>query len=86
MAITRLSSKGQVIIPKPIREARQWKIGQQLEVVETEEGILIRPVKPFDETELEEVVGCIKYDGPSVSIDEMNGGIALKRRLAHDRD
>ena len=41
MATTRVSRKGQVIIPKQIREARRWTPGTQLEVRETAEGVLL---------------------------------------------
>ncbi len=78
---TRLSSKGQIIIPKAIRAARSWRPGQQFEVVETGEGVLLRPCQPFPRTELDEVAGCLAYDGPAVSVEEMNGAVALKRRM-----
>ncbi len=78
---TRLSSKGQIIIPKAIRAARSWRPGQQFEVVETGEGVLLRPCQPFPGTELDEVAGCLAYDGPPVSVEEMNGAVALKRRM-----
>ena len=83
---TRLSSKGQIIIPKAIRAARSWRPGQQFEVVETGEGVLLRPCQGFPRTELDEVAGCLAYDGPPVSVEEMNGAVALKRRMekAHE--
>jgi len=33
MSTTRLSSKGQLIIPKPVRKAHCWDTGQELDVV-----------------------------------------------------
>lgn len=32
MARTRLSSKGQLIIPKPVRDRHGWKVGTEIEV------------------------------------------------------
>jgi AbrB family looped-hinge helix DNA binding protein len=64
---TRLSTKGQVIIPKPLRAALRWRPGQELEVIETQEGVLLRPKAPFKPTRLEDVAGILKYDGPPVS-------------------
>jgi len=39
----RVSSKGQVVIPRHIREALNLKEGDELLLVPTEEGILMRP-------------------------------------------
>ena len=43
MQTTTLSTKGQVIIPKALRVARQWGPGTELEVHETPDGLLLRP-------------------------------------------
>lgn len=75
MQLTILSSKGQVIIPKPVRNARHWEPGQRLEVIDTEDGILLRPAKPFPETTLEDVSGCLNYHGKTVSLAEMEEAI-----------
>ena len=40
---TRLSSKGQVIIPKALRDAKRWAAGMSLVAEQTTEGILLRP-------------------------------------------
>jgi len=47
MSITRLSSKGQLIIPKPVRRAHCWDAGQELEVIDMEEGVLLKTKSPF---------------------------------------
>jgi len=54
MQLTLLSSKGQVIIPKAIREARHWHAGTRLEVTETAEGLLLKPVQPQQKAALSE--------------------------------
>ena len=46
METTRLSSKGQIIIPKAIRQAYKWPVGQEFLVEQTEQGILLRPKSP----------------------------------------
>ena len=33
--IIKLSSKGQIVIPKAIRAAHQWEVGQRLELIDT---------------------------------------------------
>jgi AbrB family looped-hinge helix DNA binding protein len=60
METTRLSSKGQVIIPKAVRDARHWEPGMELAVVETPEGVLLKPSVPFAATRLDEVAGSLR--------------------------
>ncbi len=75
MNTTRLSSKGQVIIPKSLRTAHHWEAGQELVVVDTGDGILLKPKTPFSETDISEVAACLKYKGEPKSIDDMNAAI-----------
>jgi AbrB family looped-hinge helix DNA binding protein len=76
MATTVLSSKGQIIIPKPLREAHQWKPGQRLEIIESGEGIMLKPTKPFPATTLAEVAGSLAYKGKAKTLAEMEEAIA----------
>ncbi len=75
MNTTKLSSKGQVIIPKPLRTALQWETGQELIVVDTGDGILLKPKTPFNETKIDDVASCLKYKGKPKSIEDMNAAI-----------
>jgi AbrB family looped-hinge helix DNA binding protein len=87
MDTTRLSSKGQVILPKAVREARNWQPGTEFTVEEVDDGVLLRPIKPFKPTTLDEVVGCTGYRGPARSLDDMERAIArgVKERRARGR-
>lgn len=60
METTRLSSKGQVIIPKTLRDTHHWEAGLELVVIDTADGILLKPKAPFATTELAEVAGLLK--------------------------
>lgn len=77
---TRLSSKGQIIIPKAIRSLHGWENGQEFIVEETEQGILLRPYKPasLTKTTLSQVAGCLKhrYQGKPKTLEEMDEAIA----------
>jgi AbrB family looped-hinge helix DNA binding protein len=75
MEITRLSSQGQVIIPKALRAAHHWKAGQELIAIDVGDGILLKPKKPFQETTLGQVAGCLKYRGKPKSLDELENAI-----------
>lgn len=72
---TRLSSKGQVIIPRQVRSAHNWKSGQELEVVDVGDGVLLKPKKPFPETTLAEVAASLGYHGKARTIEEMEEAI-----------
>lgn len=86
MPTTRLSSKGQIVIPKAIRDAHRWRPGQELEVIDTEDGIVLRARTPFPDTTLDEAYGCLDYDGPSVPTEKLSGTEAMKRRMEHAED
>jgi AbrB family looped-hinge helix DNA binding protein len=75
METTRLSSKGQVIIPQVIREAHQWASGVEFVVTDTEEGILLTPINPFKPMSIENVIGCTGYKGKKKSLKDMERGI-----------
>ncbi len=47
MEITRFSSKGQLILPKNIRDSRAWAPGTEFMIEETGDGVLLRPHECF---------------------------------------
>jgi AbrB family looped-hinge helix DNA binding protein len=86
MLTTKLSSKGQVIIPKEILSRHRWKSGQELQTIDTDGGILLRPASPFPETTLKEVTSCLAYSCKPKSLDEMKRAIKKgSESIKHDR-
>ena len=85
METTKLSSKGQVILPAAIRAAKQWKAGVEFAVEETEDGVLLRPLKPFAPTTLDEVAASVNYTGKARTLDEMDEAITAEIRNRHAR-
>jgi AbrB family looped-hinge helix DNA binding protein len=82
---TTLSTKGQVILPKTIREQRHWAAGTRLIVEDTPEGVLLRPAPVFAATDIDAVFGCLRPTGPALTIDDMNAVIAQEaKRRARD--
>jgi bifunctional DNA-binding transcriptional regulator/antitoxin component of YhaV-PrlF toxin-antitoxin module len=75
MEITRLSSEGQVSIPEALRVAHHWESGQELIAIDVGDGILLKPKKNFPETTLEQVAGCLKYQGNPKRLDELEDAI-----------
>lgn len=80
METTKLSSKGQVILPKAIRSAHDWRPGLEFVAEDTDEGVLLRPLKPCTSVRLEEVIGCVGYTGPVRTVEEMDEAIAAVLR------
>ena len=81
--ITTVSTKGQVILPKAIRQALRWEAGTRLVVESTPEGVLLRPAPVFAETRGEDVFGCLAYDGAPRTLAEMDAGIVAEARRRH---
>jgi AbrB family looped-hinge helix DNA binding protein len=77
METTKLSSKGQVIIPKAFRTTHNWNAGLELIATEMDDGLLLRPKTPFAETSLNEVAGSLKPAGEAKSDKEIE--TAMKR-------
>ena len=73
---TRLSNKGQVVIPKAVRIRHGWKAGLEFLIENVDDGIKLKPIKPYEETKIEQVIGCVGYEGPRKSLKEMEDAIA----------
>lgn len=82
MQTTVMSSKGQIIIPKALRETRHWLAGTRLAVLETTDGLLLKPALGDEKTPLTQGLADIRkriaYTGPVVSIEEMNAAVLLE--------
>ena len=74
--LTRLSTKGQLIIPKEIRDRHGWQAGTTIEVEDRGDGVVLRRAPDVDKTTLEDLIGCTAYQGPRRSLKEMEEAIA----------
>ena len=83
---TTVSTKGQVILPKAIRQTLGWRAGTRLVVENRPEGVLLRPESVFAETRPEDVFGCLAYDGPPKSVADMQAGVLAEARRRHAGD
>ena len=86
-ATTTVSTKGQVILPKAIRQRRHWGPGTRLLVEETPDGVLLKPAPLFPPTRPEDVAGILAYKGRPKTLEEMDAAITaeVKRRHARGR-
>ncbi len=83
---TTISTKGQVILPKAIRDQLRWDAGTRLAVEHTAEGVLLKPLATaFASTRPEDVFGCLPTKGGPKSIEDMEAGIATEAKRRHAR-
>jgi AbrB family looped-hinge helix DNA binding protein len=79
---TVISTKGQVILPKAIRDQRHWAAGTRLIVEDTPEGVLLKATPLFTQTTVSSVFGSLQRRGRALSLEDMEKAIAkeAKRR------
>jgi AbrB family looped-hinge helix DNA binding protein len=85
VATTVVSTKGQVILPKAIRDAMQWQSGSRLTVEQTADGVLLRSESDLPSLAVEEVAGMFKWDGPPATLEDMDAAIAAEVIRRHER-
>lgn len=84
--ITTVSTKGQVILPKTIRQRRDWNAGTRLIVEETVEGVLLKRASAFAPTRPEDVFCVLPHRGDPKSIEDMDAAVLAEARSRHDRN
>lgn len=81
---TTISTKGQVILPKAIRDRRRWSEGTKLSVEDTPEGVLLKASPIFPATSVDAVFGSMRA-ARALSIEEMKEAVAREaKRRARD--
>lgn len=82
---TRLSTKGQVILPKLLRDHLQWSAGTRLIVEEAGDGVLLRKAPLFAASSVDQAFGMLARPGKAKSLEEMEAAVqAEARRRAGD--
>jgi AbrB family looped-hinge helix DNA binding protein len=72
MTVATLTSKGQVTLPKSVRDRLGVQTGDRVEFIETPAGFLILPVK----RELAEIKGIVLRTRKHVTVEDMNRAMA----------
>ncbi len=74
-AQTKLSAKGQVVIPKDVRDRLGWLQGSELEVIETGDCIVLRkprrPGKLTVDQALAQIAAKVNYKGPPIATENL---------------
>jgi AbrB family looped-hinge helix DNA binding protein len=89
---TRVSTKGQIVLPKAIRDRRGWwAAGAELVIEERPEGVLLRAAPKDEPTRFEDVAGSLGPVDRVVSIEEMHQALLDEaerryRKATDDRD
>ncbi len=83
---TRVSTKGQVILPKTIRQQRRWEPGTRLVVEDTPEGVLLRAAPLLAPTQPKDVYGSLPRRGAPKTFEEMDASIVAEAKRRHARD
>lgn len=80
---TALSEKGQVVIPKSVRDQRGWEPGLRLVVEATPEGVTLRPLQATRAEAAATLLGITRYRGPRRSLRDME--LAIRRGARRSR-
>lgn len=78
METVRLSSKGQFILPKSIRDRHHWEAGTEFVIIDRGAELVIKPTRVFPSTELEPVDTPSVYQGRPLSLDEMEQAVVAE--------
>ena len=82
---TLLSQKGQVVLPKALRDALRWQPGTRLYVQTTPDGLLLTAAAEVKTGDPRAVADCAAYRGPKRSVEDMADAIRKGVAARHAR-
>lgn len=71
IATVTLSSKGQVAIPKRIRNEIHWDAGTELTLLSSETGVSIKAAPKRSGRSLTDLIGMLAHEGPPLSTEDL---------------
>ena len=74
----RMDKAGRVILPKPLRDRLGLHEGSDLEIVETSEGLLLKPIEPQP--------SMVRKQGLWVHTGKLPPGFDIVQAIRDDRD
>jgi AbrB family looped-hinge helix DNA binding protein len=75
MDLVKLSSKGQFILPKSIRDRHRWEAGTEFVIIDRGTELIIKPARVFPVTELESPDAPSVYSGKPLSLEDMERAV-----------
>ena len=85
MSTTSVTSKGQVTIPKRVRQLLGIGPGSKLAFDVEGATARIRLVQPGTRSSVEEGPAILSYSGPRIALEQISGGAAMKKAAARAR-
>lgn len=85
MASVSVTSKGQVTIPKRVRQALGIKPGTKVEFDLEGGGARLKLAKEGKRSRIEQGPAILSYKGPRIPIGHMHGGLAMKKAARRAR-
>ena len=85
MATVSVTSKGQVTIPKRVRQALGITSGSKVEFDLDKGGARFKLVKKSVPSRIEEGAAILNYKGARIPIAQMHGGVAMKKAARRAR-
>ena len=67
----KLSSKGQIVIPKEIRDSLQWDTGVELTLVVSENGVTLKTRQKKIQQDLRSLRGMLQSSSTPLSTEEL---------------
>ncbi len=79
MESVALSSRGQFVLPKAIRDRHHWQAGTRLVVIDRGDEVVIKSAEPFVVTEFEASDAPSVYTGKRLSLADMDRAVVAAR-------
>lgn len=82
-ARARMSSKGQIVLPKAVRDAHGWSEGTEFEVVDAEGCVVLKPAPSHSRPSISfaEFVAMIpEYKGPPITSEMIEEAVVEETR------
>lgn len=83
-ATITLSSKGQVVIPKEIRDELHWEAGTELTLIANASGVTLKAVPKKTGRNMADLIGMLKHDGPPLSTEALCQPVDLNEEDSSD--
>jgi AbrB family looped-hinge helix DNA binding protein len=80
-----VTSKGQVTIPKRVRQALGITPGSKVEFDLEGGGARLKLIKSRAASRIEDGPAILNYQGPRIPIQDMHGGLAMKKAAKRAR-
>jgi AbrB family looped-hinge helix DNA binding protein len=78
MDTVKLSSKGQFILPKAIRDRHHWEAGTEFVIIDRGSELVIKPTRISPPTELEPPDAPSVYRGRTLTLEEMEQAVSAE--------